>query len=75
MHDDDDVIPTLLAFRDRDRWRVYCDHCGGPHFHRQLGLQGARCGGWTPFTAHGYILIDGGRGHSGRTVRYSNRTL
>jgi hypothetical protein len=76
MDDDvDHVIPEVLAWRDRDRFRMWCPHCDAFHFHRTLGLHEARCPVWTPFTALGYLLVDGGKWHSGKTVRYSNRKL
>jgi hypothetical protein len=76
MDDDvDHVIPEVLAWRDRDRFRMWCPHCTAFHFHRTLGRHEARCPVWTPFTAHGYVLIDGGVWRSGRTVRYVDRRM
>jgi hypothetical protein len=74
MNEDLAEVPQLIAFRDRDRWRVWCEHCRSDHFHRQLGLQRARCPGYTPFTAHGYILVEGQRFHPSKTV-YLQRKL
>jgi hypothetical protein len=75
QEDVDHVIPEVLAWRDRDRFRMWCEFCDGWHFHRKLGVVAARCPTWTPFTANGYLLVDGGRWHSGKTVRYSKRKL
>jgi hypothetical protein len=73
--DEDNVVPEVTAWRDRDRFRIWCTYCDSFHFHRQLGWQAARCGAWTPFTANGYLLVDGGRWHPAKTVRYSDRKL
>jgi hypothetical protein len=75
MHNDDVVVPEVLAWRDRDRFRMWCPHCDSFHFHRTLGLQAARCPAWTPFTNHGYLLVDGGKWHPSKVVRYSSRKL
>jgi hypothetical protein len=29
--DEDNVVPELLAYRERDRWRVHCEFCNTFH--------------------------------------------
>jgi hypothetical protein len=48
--DVDNVIPEVLAYRDRDRYRMWCVYCDSFHFHRALGLQAARCPAYTDYT-------------------------
>jgi hypothetical protein len=76
MQDNDDrVVPEVVAWRDRDRFKIWCRFCVSPHFHRQTGWQAARCPVFTDYTPTGYILVEGSRFHSGRTVRMRSRKL
>jgi hypothetical protein len=70
---DDVVVPEVTAVKDRDRWRIHCKFCSGPHFHRTLGWNEACCGGYTAYVPTGYILVDGKRFHPSKTVYLSRK--
>jgi hypothetical protein len=76
MNEDlDRAVPELLAWRDRGRFRVWCEFCKSFHTHRKTGWVEAKCPMYTAYTPTGYIVVDSGRWHSGRTLRYSSRKL
>jgi hypothetical protein len=69
----DVLIPEVPAVRDRDRWKMSCQYCCGPHFHRALGWQEARCAGYTEYVLTGYVLVEGKRFHPSKTVFISRK--
>jgi hypothetical protein len=68
MHDDV-VVPELLAYKERDRWKAYCDPCQTWHVFRGLGLQPGRCPVYTPNAAH-VTLVNGGKWSPSKRVKY-----
>jgi hypothetical protein len=73
--DEDQVVPTLLAFREYDRWRVHCEFCSVFHVFRALGHQPARCIEYSPYVDTGVFLIDGGPYRRQRVVKYLDRRI
>lgn len=72
---DDVVVPELLAFRERDRWRAFCEYCSSYHIYRALGLQQGRCPRHTPHVETGVMLINGGEFTHSKVVKYIDRKL
>jgi len=74
MMDDDDVIPTLLAYRHRDRFKAFCTFCDAWHHWYRTGLQPGRCPQYTPNAAQ-VVLVDAGRWASPKVVKYGKHRL
>jgi hypothetical protein len=70
-----DDVPTLLAFRHRDRWRAHCEFCEVDHIYRGLGLQEGRCPQFTPHVKTGVLLVNGGVWRRSPTVKYIDRRI
>jgi hypothetical protein len=71
---EDEMVPQLLAYRHKDRFKAYCTFCDCWHHWRSLGLVDGKCPVFTPNSGQ-VVLIDGGMWHPSMVVRYSNRKL
>jgi hypothetical protein len=73
--DEDNVVPELLAYRERDRWRAHCEFCNTFHVFRDLGRQPAKCPEYTPYVETGVMLVDGGVYRRQRVVKFLDRRI
>jgi hypothetical protein len=72
--EDDDVIPQLLAYRHRGRFKAFCTFCDSWHHWHSLGVQAGRCPQYTPNAAH-VVLVDAGPWSPAKVVRYGKHRL
>ena len=71
---DDDVIPTLLAYRHRDRFKAWCSWCDSWHHWHSVGEVDGKCPVFTPNSSR-VRLIDAGAYKPAMRTKYSERRI
>jgi hypothetical protein len=72
--DEDAMVPELLAYCERDRWKAYCEPCETWHVFRGLGLQAGRCPEYT-INSSQVLLVNGGKWSPSKRVKYIERRI
>jgi hypothetical protein len=72
---DDDVVPELLAYRHKGRWKAFCRWCDCWHHWFQVGVQPGRCPVWSPLSEEVRLIDSGDWSPMQKVVRYRNHKL